>query len=208
MAAEGALQTDNILKRDGFQWPLVGLWQWTISIGSPRDIPRLKLSYLRIIAACEAVGAQRPNQIGWDPDADEDLRWLVQESSSSMLGHSGLPARDFAMVTPEGRGGAVDHQLEGLLPSLAAEFSREYIVKHFEKLERAGRDERHLFIPLHMSALTNGVMLGLSFDNVDLPVADPPVPDTLSHLWLAPAYSRRVLLWTRDEGWRNHFPYG
>jgi hypothetical protein len=33
----------------------------------------------------------------------------------------------------------------------------------------------------------------------------PPVPAHLLHRWLAPGFSRRVLLWCRARGWRK-FP--
>lgn len=31
--------------------------------------------------------------------------------------------------------------------------------------------------------------------------------DHISHLWLAPNYSYRVLLWSKSDGWRNIYPY-
>jgi hypothetical protein len=46
----------------------------------------------------------------------------------------------------------------------------------------------------------------LQFDD-PLPLEPPPVPDYITHLWLAPDSSRRVLIWTQSDGWRNFFPY-
>jgi hypothetical protein len=78
---------------------------------------------------------------------------------------------------------------------------------HFQKLGNANADERHLFIPLHTSALPFRISSVLMFDDA-LPSDSPPVPRHITHLWLAPEYSRRVLLWSQPEGWRNFLPYG
>jgi len=42
LAAEGVLQTENLLAADNHVWPAPGLWVWTIEVGSPRDLPRLR----------------------------------------------------------------------------------------------------------------------------------------------------------------------
>jgi hypothetical protein len=39
LSADGAIQTEQLLARDGHSWPLPGNWWWTISVGSPGDIP-------------------------------------------------------------------------------------------------------------------------------------------------------------------------
>ncbi len=80
-----------------------------------------------------------------------------------------------------------------------------YITAHIERLRHDDAadsvDERHLFIPLHDTALPAALSAGLTFGKA-LPSAPPPVPNYLDYLWLAPAYSPRVLLWSA-EGWRN-----
>jgi hypothetical protein len=40
-----------------------------------------------------------------------------------------------------------------------------------------------------------------------LPPEPPPVPDHITHLWLAPDSSKRVLIWSHPDGWRNFLPY-
>jgi hypothetical protein len=110
------------------------------------------------------------------------------------------------MVVPEGRGGAVDHELAGLSEALDAAFKIGHMPRHFEKLQRTNADERHLFVALHLSALPSSVMLGLSSDEL-LPPYPPPLPDNIASLWLAPPYSRHVLQWARGNGWTNHYPY-
>lgn len=206
VAADGALQLDALLGDDDFTWPSPGRWWWTIRVGSRRDLPRLRDSYRRIALLCEAVGATRPEQL-WDRggNVDRDVAWLVDESSSGMWGHSDVPAVDEdrvrnTLVVPAGRGGGVDHSLSGLAQALSEVFDEPHIQRHVDKLAHAEGDEKHLFIPLHRSALPFAVADGLWTGTV-LPPAPPPLPAEVTHLWLAPELGRRVLLWT-PEGWQ------
>ncbi len=124
-----------------------------------------------------------------------------------MTGHP--EAKDpYVMLVPKASGGAVDTHLTGLNEALSESFAQQsHIVPHFEKLQRADADERHLFVPVHYTGVNDSVSLGLMFHNDALPSDPPPVPEYIDALWLAPQFSRRVLLWTRDEGWRNLYPY-
>ncbi|MEV6561078.1 hypothetical protein AB0M22_35525 [Nocardia sp. NPDC051756] len=211
LAAEGAIQTDSLLRRDNHSWPLPGKWLWSIRIGAPSDIPRLRAAYQRIALACEAAGVQRPQNLPWDVQiADPDIRWLVQESASEMTGISSVPAVDgghtrSAMLGPPARAGIVDRSLAGLRPALETAFAQHHMPRHLEKLRRAEADERHLFIPMHLSALPFSVIDGLMASE-SLPPDAPPLPQEVTHLWLAPAFSRRVLLWNGAE-WSSHDPY-
>ena len=49
-----SLQLESLLGRDGHGWPLPGKWWWTIKIDHPRDLPRLRNIYAKIILACES----------------------------------------------------------------------------------------------------------------------------------------------------------
>jgi hypothetical protein len=111
-----------------------------------------------------------------------------------------------AMVVPVSGGGVVDDSLPGFVDELRTAFATPHIAPHFAKLARANANERHLFIPLHGSTLSFPVSTGLMFGDTP-PSEPPPVPEHITHVWLAPAFSRRVLLWSRSEGWRNFFPY-
>ncbi len=208
LAADGALQTQSLLARDEHFWPSAGEWAWTISVGSRRDIPRLEKAYENIIRICEAAGVERPHELlGWSREAHPDLKWLVQEFSSQMTGHRNVRAKQWpgVMVVPEARGGFTDHTMSGFAEALRAEFERSHIPRRFEKLERADADERHIFINLHDSALPFGIASELIDET--LPSEPPPVPDYIDYVWIAPRFSRRVLLWNRADGWKNHFPY-
>ncbi|MFI9406347.1 hypothetical protein [Nocardia sp. NPDC052316] len=211
LAAAGAIQTDALLYADDNSWPLPGAWTWTIRVGDPSDIPRLRNSYQNIALACEAAGVERPQELIWHRrTSDSDLRWLVEESTSQMFGHSTVPAVDgekvrSAMLVPRGRGGAVDVSLEGLRGALQQAFGEHHLPRHIEKLSRADADERHLFIPIHFSALPFPVADGLRRGEA-IPPEPPPLPEEITHLWLAPSFSRRVLLWS-NTGWSYHNQY-
>lgn len=211
LAAKGALQTASLLARDNHKWPLPGKWFWTIDVGSPEDLKRLKGSYQKIILLCEAAGDPYPERrLGWDPSADPDLQWLVR-SKSIMVGHpdhlASTMRNPHAMVVPASGGGFIDESLSGFAAELRAAFAKSaHISSHFDKLATADADERHLFIALHDSALPFSIGSELMLGET-LPSEPPPVPHYITHLWLAPAFSRRVLLWSRPEGWHNIFPY-
>lgn len=109
------------------------------------------------------------------------------------------------MVVPEGRGGGADRELVGLRPALDKAFAEPPFTRHFAKMANAEADEKHLFVPLHRDALPFPVAYGL-LEGGTLPPELPPLPAAVTHLWLAPALSRRVLLWT-PAGWEEHHPY-
>jgi hypothetical protein len=211
LAAAGALQAASLLARDNHTWEAPGQWWWDIQIGSAQDIQRLKQCYKSIILTCEAAGVSDPEVLGWAPNASSDLRWLVQRSSSSLRGHPSVSLstmkRPGVMVVSLMGGGAVDDSLSGFSNALQTAFDKApHIASHLEKLANADGDERHLFIALHDSALPFPLTSVLMFDE-HLPSEPPPLPERISHLWLAPSYSRRVLVWCREAGWRNAYPY-
>ncbi|MFF8968678.1 hypothetical protein [Streptomyces sp. NPDC014995] len=210
LAADGALQIDSILGRDNHAWPAPGRWWWSIEIGSPYDIPRLRKCYARLALLCEQYNVNSPYALWRANYEDPDLSWLIEDSTSDMHGYPSVPAvegnlkRD-VMVVPSGRGGGVDRSLNGLRSALDEAFLRPHMNKHLDKIARAEADERHLFVPLHFTALPFNVAYGL-MEGDALPTTPPPLPISVTHLWLAPQFAQRVLLWTPD-GWQQHYPY-
>lgn len=210
LAADGALQIDSILKAERHSWPAPGKWWWSIEIGSPSDIPRLRKCYAHIALICEQRGVDSPYALWRTSYKDRDLSWLIEHSSSDMHGYPKILAVDGdlrrdVMVVPSGRGGNVDQLLQGLRSALVEAFKRPHMAKHLEKIARADADEHHLFIPIHFSALPFSVAYGL-MEGSSLPPEPPPLPAPVSHLWLAHQFSRRVLFWSPD-GWQQHYPY-
>ncbi len=74
-------------------------------------------------------------------------------------------------------------------------------------LARTPQEERHLFMAVAGSGLSNdSVSIALMTSDTPLPPEPQPLPDAISHFWLAPWWGSRVLLW--DGGtWSQHFPY-
>jgi hypothetical protein len=206
LAGEGAIHLVMLLAKDKHKWPLPGDWWWHIEVGSVGDLRRLKGCYENIIRICERARQPYPYEIAWEESAHEDLKGLVYQSSSEMTGYPDQLARNMknpgAMVVPVGGAGVIDESLSGVADALSEAFKSPHIVDHFDKLARAEADQRHLFIPLHGSALPFSVSSELVFEDT-LPPEPPPLPEHVTHLWLKPEGSRQVLLWSRDAGWRN-----
>lgn len=207
-----ALQLDNLLGRDSFEWPLPGRWWWTLWVSDVRELPRLRRCFNKVVLLCEAAHVVRPEDLvlGDREDFDEDLRWWVEDSSASLHGHPDIPSVDGervrkAMVTPAGDGGLVDDSLSGLDAALVDAFSVDHLRRRVEKLVRTRADERHLFAIVHHSDLCFEVTSALMFGTA-VPSGPAWLPNGISHLWLAPAFSRRVLLGTAS-GWSQAFPY-
>lgn len=209
LAAEGVLHTEHLLARDNHIWPLPGRWSWSIAVGSQRDIPRLQAVYENIIRSCEAADVEQPHvHYGWLLSADPDVKWLVQESSSRMLGNKRVPATEMAgaILMRPARAGVVNQSMSGFTDGLSVAFEQPHMPRHFEKLAKAEGAERHLFIILHDSVLPFSIASELMFDHT-IPPEAPPLPNHVTHLWLADGFSRRVLLWNSSDGWRNFYPY-
>lgn len=208
-----ALQLEGELARSDFHLPAVGRWWWDITLESVRDLPELRLRYARLITLAETLGVTRPEHISLQTDlSNTDLTWLAEHPDVSMLGHPDVPSRDGdrvrdVMVMPGGRGGIVDPSMSGLGALLKRLFAdSKHMPKHLAKTAAAQADERHLYVILHASALPFSMSYALAFGD-DVPDEPPPLVEGITHLWLAPPYSERILLWTSGH-WQEHFPYG
>jgi hypothetical protein len=207
-----ALQLENLLGRDRFEWPLPGQWWWDLWISDVGDLPRLQQCFEKVVLLCEAAGVTRPEHLGLtDSDnLDDDVLWLVEESSVSLHGYPDVPAVDGnrvrkALVTPAGDGGMVDDSLSGLNDALADAFSAAHLPNHVAKLVSTSADEKHLFLIVHQTALRFEVASALMFGTT-VPEGPAWLPTGISHLWLAPEFSNRVLVGT-STGWVPAYPY-
>lgn len=207
-----ALQLDNLLGQEGFEWPLPGAWWWTVSIEDVRDLPRIRRCFEKVVLLCEAANVTGPNALFVDDvdNPDEDVRWLVEDSSVVLWGHPDVPAVEGskirkAMVTPAGDGGMVDDSLSGLNSALQAAFTADHLLRRVKKLCRTPADERHLFVIVHQSDLRFEVTSALMFGTA-VPEGPAWRPTGISHLWLAPAFSNRILIGSRS-GWMQASPY-
>jgi hypothetical protein len=98
----------------------------------------------------------------------------------------------------------VDESLSGLNGALETAFSAGHLQRHVRKLRRTPADEHHLFLIIHETDLRFDVTSGLM--GTQVPQGPAWRPQGISHLWLAPAFSQRVLLGT-DTGWSEEYPY-
>jgi hypothetical protein len=199
------------LAQDGNTWPNPGRWWWRITVDRPEHINKVKLAYGQAILLCEAHSVTDPEDLPWRTlKYAPAVRWLL-EAEIGMRGHPDVPSRTDdvergVMVTPSATGGAVDEQLESMNEVLAALYEVPSVARRIEKLRSTlGVDQRHLFLILSLDAVPFGTSYGLSFGSL-LPTSPPPMPDGLSHLWLATGYGRRVLLWDSVR-WSQHYPY-
>lgn len=211
LAATDGHQTNSLLWRDGNEWPSPGQWWWTVQVGSVADLPRLREAYVTIALLCEAEGVSRPMDL-WrrSKEVHREVRWLVEESLSACgvtprrrRWRANKSARP--MVVPSGRGGGVDRSLAGLRPALEDAFAQPQMARHLTKVASAEADEHHLYVIAHRSALPFAVADGL-WVGTTLPPDAPPLPEGVSHLWLAPGLGSRVLLWS-PHGWQDYRPY-
>lgn len=85
-------QLHSLSERDGFGWPLPGKWWWTIKIGHPRDLPRLRNVFDKIVLRCESIGVTQPRHRPL-AEVDADVRWLVRESSVQLRGYPNVPGQ-------------------------------------------------------------------------------------------------------------------
>lgn len=207
-----ALQLENLLGRAGFEWPLPGQWWWDVWISDVRDLPRLKQCFEKVVLLCEAARVTCPEHLDMTDSAhlDDDVLWLVEESSVSLHGYPNVPAVDGdrvrkALVTPAGNGGMVDDSLSGLNDTLADAFSAAHLPNHVAKLVRTPADEKHLFLIVHQTDLRFEVASALMFGTT-VPEGQAWLPAGISHLWLAPEFSNRVLVGT-STGWVQAYPY-
>ncbi len=202
---QSRMHVEGQLSRDGFEWPNPGAWSWSVTITDPADIEPLRARYVALIATCEARGIVRPD---WQHHAvSAELEWL-SKSSVEMFGHPDLPTDEkcrAVSVMTKGVGGGVDEELSGLLVALSDLFDGDHLRRKFSKLARHQADERHLFLGIDIDGVPFSVLDGLAFGS-SLPPDPPPLPDPITHLWIAPRPGRRVLYWS-PAGWTQHHPY-
>jgi len=74
------------------------------------------------------------------------------------------------------------------------------LVENIDKLRATGREELHLFLRIHDTAMPFSLYDPLAWG--DYVPADPlDAPDGLTGLWLAPAWKNPILWWSTQRGW-------
>jgi hypothetical protein len=92
-------------------------------------------------------------------------------------------------------------------PALRDSLAGGSAARALRALWRRGAVERQLYLTVGCTGLA-----AEAFDSLvraaGVPQAPPPKQDWLSHLWLAPVLGPAVFLWSREDGWSRHEPYG
>jgi hypothetical protein len=213
LVAPRAQQLTQLVAREALSWPLPGHWHWTAGIRDPRALPRLRDCFAEVVLWCEGHGLQRPEQ-WWAQDGDDvpgSVRWAA-EAPVTLLGHPDIPAVDetgrrlTAWLTEDATGFMVDHGFAGLSDTLTSAFTEGHLPGHVAKLlDHPDVDERHLYLPVHLTGLPDQLSDAL-MTGTTMPPEPPPLPEGLTHLWLAHHFGQRLLLGTA-EGWTEHHPY-
>lgn len=195
-----------LLDRLGYSLPLSGRFSWTIRVHHVRDLPWVKEHYAELVEVCEAHDVQRLVKLphGTLP-ADVHSRALEAVELSRLTSDGGDQTRRASLLLPATEAGfAVDTDLRTLADVLEATLATDKIQNKIDKVVGAGVDEAHLYLSIHYSGLPT-VYDGLAFDST-LPPSTPINMRGLTHLWLAPQFSRRVLLWD-GSNWTAHQPF-
>lgn len=208
-ARPGIRERGVLLGRSRSAWPNPGRLGWSIVLGTPAEIPRLRAVYARAITTCEALGAADPASLPADVlDADPELRWLADGSASSLVAvphggpHSTRPRH--VTVTPRPAGTDVDSRLAALPDAVSRLLLVPHVARRVAKVASAtGVDERHLLVGVGEGGLPDAVYRALSAPVAALPHEDPVLEEPrLTHLWLTTDWSGSPLVcWDRANGW-------
>jgi hypothetical protein len=195
------------LRRDSdMHWNAPARWWWQVAINDVRRLPRVREIFPVVARVCEAHGVPSPGHLPASLiSAVPDLHWLVHTGPAKLLGHAdslGFPAT--VTLRP---GSAEDQAMRSVVPSLRDSLAGGPAAGALRALRRRGADERQLYLTVGCTGLSPEAFDAL-VRAAGVPPVSPPQQDGLSHLWLAPVLGRTVFLWSRDNGWSRHEPYG
>jgi hypothetical protein len=162
-------------------------------------MPGLLERYGRTILKCEELGIRYADHAYelWD---DPDFTWLIHTEVTL----HGAPSDDVegrpVWVSEGGIGGWVDEELSEFPQAIAAVLATDSILRRIDKLTKSGHDEQHLFVLADQSALPASVAMGMITSSMPQPPGEPPLPASVTHLWLMVRFSPYLLLGTAD-GW-------
>ena len=80
------------------------------------------------------------------------------------------------MVVPDGSGGVVDTELAGLRSALAEAFEVPHMRRRIAKLAAASQSERHLFMAVDGTGLSDDSVSIALISEAVLPPEPPPLP--------------------------------
>lgn len=141
-----------------------------------------------------------------DPSLDghESVEWLRRKGITVLK--LGASPRNHGCVWPEsdtiGAWGEPDLHLA--LEWLEMEFAKDDYGNKFDKLERSGAAEKHLFLRLDIGGVPAQHLFAIDDVTATLPSRPPTIPGrSPTGLWLVPEFARRLVWWTATSGWRQ-----
>ena len=195
------------LRRDSdMQWAAPARWWWQVTINDVRRLPRVREVFPVVARMCEAHGVPSPCHLPAPLiSAVPDLHWLVHTGPAQLLGHAdslGLPTT--VTLCPSS---AADQAMSSVVPALREAMAGGPAARALRALQRREAVERQLYLTVGCTGLPADAFACL-VRATGVPPVPPPEHDWLSHLWLAPVLGHVVLLWSREDGWSRHEPYG
>lgn len=195
----GALEREAIAaKRD---WQVPGArWAWMIHVRYA-SLDELERHLATVILTCEHQGVTDPRRLPREHRRSAAFAWF-EASDVAIHGFPDTNRPGAIDVLPGGSGGAVFEHLDGL-PNWVSERLRESdLARKIDKLRTTGRDERHLFLRIHETAMPFSLYYPLAWGTY-VPGSALDAPEGLTGLWLAPAWKNPILWWGVRTGWRR-----
>lgn len=183
--------------------PSPGKLMWSMRPRNVAELDRLQAIHPRIIELCERHGVTNPEDLPFDViGEDADLTWLAWEGFMGRM--SGHPVesnpRVWWMYPIESA--VFGDEAEEIAAGVEAALRVEPALGHVAKLLRDPHEERHLFLIVGSTGLSNAAAFAL-IEPETVPTVDPDLPAGLDHLWLGPGWGTTVTVWSRGHGWRN-----
>jgi hypothetical protein len=205
--AEATLGERQDLRRGpGLQWPAPGRWWWRVTLTDVRRLPRLREIFPVAARACEASGVARPGQLPAAVTmAVPDLHWLVHTVPAQLVGDPSVLDRPTTVMLGPGR--PPDPGMASVVAAVDGWLAEEPARRALSRLDRRRTAERHLYLTIGCTTHAADAFESLVRAS-GVPPAPPARRPNVSHLWLAPVLGRAVFLWSREDGWSRHEPYG
>jgi hypothetical protein len=195
---EGALETEGLARK--MRWTLKGAtWAWIVHVGPGVSFKELKRHLPVIALTCERHGVREPELIPWADTDHLAFRWLYSVDVS-VRGYPNSRRSGVVEVLPKGGGGLISEHLDDLPTWLEARLAQPDLLENLAKLAATGREEQHLFLLVHDTALPFALYHPLAWSDL-LPKDSLRAPVGLTGLWLAPQWKNPILWWASAAGW-------
>ena len=209
---QATAESERLLSRDRHRWHFPGLrWWWSVEMPASVRLNEAKKHLPVALRLFEEQGIThpQPNPFGPPPSVPA-TKWYVDNHVSAhgfinvaTDGSSRMREPGSVMVTSPAVGGFSGNVDEISLWISTELKSSPLLRSKLAKLQRSGFDEQHLFLFVDPSGAPYSVFDNLAGE-LGVPTATPEL-ETITHLWLFPAYSfsRALLTWERDRWCRR-----